>query len=378
MIRARRRRQASIANTELEETVQSLGVDLILVDLEMHFAVIAAYGLGIPILLTTVLYNLFYDPVVPPLNSSIVPGDDRESTRRIGDAWKQIRLDAVKIRFKRRLKPSALMDFFRPVHYTTYRLPDLEAVAASRRFPLRRETDRRQWLRPFIYTRIPILCFCPWELEFPHNRRENVHYVGPMVRIQRKERPLEGQESANWKTFCAERSQARPLVYCSLGSFWSADTALLERIIEAFRINEDWDLVIGLGGKAEVAELTPVPPNVRVLKWAPQLEVLGMADAVITHGGASTIAECMLFGLPMIVYSTGHVDQDGNSARVAYHGLGILGNKDQDGAETIARNVREVLTNQRYRVRAGELQEHCLTYQSSAVAERLVESYLPS
>jgi UDP:flavonoid glycosyltransferase YjiC (YdhE family) len=378
--RSRQRRLDSIQRDEIERTLKEHGFDLIVADLEMHVAILSSFRLGIPIFLGTVLYSMFYDPQVPPLDSTIIPDAEPSTRRAIETAWKDTRREARRIRLKRRLSKRGLLDYLRPVPYKTFSLMDLRAVSSHHDFPIESETDDQHWLRPFIYTRLPILCFCPWEMEFPHPRREHVHYVGPMVQTDRIEPPLSPSARESLNAFVARRSEEhaaiRPLVYCSLGTFWSADTVFLGRVCEAFRDRPDWDLVIGLGGTASVTELEPLPPNVLVLDWAPQLEILGMADAVITHGGSSTISECLVFGLPMLVYSTGFVDQNGNAARVAYHGAGILGSKDNDDPPAIQEKVRRVLTDSDLRRRVHELQAACLKYQEEGTAERLIDRAL--
>jgi len=43
---------------------------------------------------------------------------------------------------------------------------------------------------------------------------------------------------------------------------------------------------------------------------------------MITHGGASSVKECLYYGVPMIVIPLAE-DQYGNAARVVSHGLGV-------------------------------------------------------
>src|SRR5258706_14217271 len=43
---------------------------------------------------------------------------------------------------------------------------------------------------------------------------------------------------------------------------------------------------------------------------------------MITHGGLGSIKECILFGVPMMVFPLGR-DQPRNAARVVYHRLGL-------------------------------------------------------
>ena len=168
----------------------------------------------------------------------------------------------------------------------------------------------------------------------------------------------------------------RPLIYCSLGSYWSADSAFLRRVLAVFQHRTDWDLVLGLGGKLDVEQLAPVPANALLLRWAPQLEVLKLADCAITHGGIATINECIAHGVPMVVYSTRHVDQDGCAVRVAYHGLGVRADKDHDGPGEIERNVERVLDDPLMRSQVAKMRQIFLDYQARDEALRVVDHAL--
>jgi len=51
--------------------------------------------------------------------------------------------------------------------------------------------------------------------------------------------------------------------------------------------------------------------------------VMREASLVVTHGGHGTVARAMLHKLPMLVIPHGR-DQDGNAARIAAHGAGLM------------------------------------------------------
>ncbi len=249
-------------------------------------------------------------------------------------------------------------------------------MARARGFPFSRETDRGHWLRPHVYGRKPVLCFNAWEMELPHRRWPGVHYVGPMVHVGRQEALLDADSAARWSRFVARRegdAAARPLVYCSLGTYWSMDRVFLRRVLDVFETRPDWDLVLGLGGKLEAEALAPLPGNALVLDFAPQLEVLRRADCAITHGGITTINECIELGVPMVVYSTRHVDQNGCAVRVAHHGLGVVGDKDVDDAEVMAGKIERALTDPTIRRNVHAMRELFREYRESGEAVRILE-----
>ncbi|MEO1369641.1 MAG: nucleotide disphospho-sugar-binding domain-containing protein, partial [Acidobacteriota bacterium] len=268
------------------------------------------------------------------------------------------------------------------VGYFCFEIDDLRDVARRHGFDLRRETTRRHWLRPFMYTRLPVLCWNARELDWPRGSSPeelpaNVTYVGPMV-LRGGSTPAPTSEAPDpsvdaWRRFRASRGEAgerRPLVYASLGSFWAGDTALLRHLVQIFVRRPEWDLVLGLGRQADADALGPVPRNALVLDWAPQTEVLADADAAVVHGGVASLNECALLGVPTVVYSTGFVEQHGNAARVDFHGIGRIAATPHD----IESSIHGVLEDPAYRRRLDALRPALERYAQERVALGLIES----
>ncbi len=377
LARRRRLRRQSIANDEIERVVSELAPDLLLIDMEMHFAIVATAAAKVPTFLPIVWFSVFKQPELPPMHTDLPPGDSWQRRLRIRVAWWRLRLETLHGEWRDRLRRTLRGDVFRPVAYDTFAVDDVRAVARARGFPFARETDRRHWLRPHVYRRKPVLCFNAWEMELPHRRRSGVHYVGPMVRLDRQEALLDADSAARWSRFVKRReggaAGARPLVYCSLGTYWSMDRDFLRRVLDVFETRPDWDLVLGLGGKLEADGLAPLPANALVLDFAPQLEVLRRADCAITHGGITTINECVELGVPMVVYSTRHVDQNGCAVRVGHHGLGIVGDKDADDLGAMEGKIERALTDSTIRGNVQAMSACFREYRESGEAVRILE-----
>lgn len=341
-------RKRSIDNDEIERIVDRLAPDLLLIDIELHYAIIVTARLGVPTALVTCWFNVFRRPGVPPLHSLAVPGTTLASRLSVTGSWWRLILWKRYRALRERLSPAGVRAALLPLGYQTRRLGDLRALARSRGVRLRRAVDRNQWIIPFVYRHLPVLSFTAWEMEFPHAPSPLMHYVGPMIPKSRSERRSNAGSLAAWRAFRdarPETSSPRPLVYCSLGSYWGTDVAFLRKVIAVFARRREWDLVLGLGGKLAAASLDSLPPNAVALEWAPQLEILELADGALTHGGINTINECIARGVPVVVYSTNRVDQNGCAARVAYHRLGIIGDIDGDDAPQIERNISQILTD---------------------------------
>lgn len=187
MVRQRRIRRQSIENDEIEALVSRLAPDLLLIDIECHFAVIATAGLGIPTVLAMFWFSTFRRPGLPPLHVDMLPGSGLKQRLAIRAAWLRLWMETRRLEWRRRLGRRGLKAALSPVQYGTVHYSDLKSVARYRRYRLGRETDRFQWLRPYMYRHLPVITFNAWDMEFPHTPHANLHYVGPMLNLHRRE-----------------------------------------------------------------------------------------------------------------------------------------------------------------------------------------------
>lgn len=309
-------RAASIGSDEVGRAVEELAPDLVVIDIEMHLAVIRTARLALPTVLVMSWFTPFRASGLPPLHSLLTAD---ASPRAIARAWRRHRLESAWLRWRRATSWRGLRSRLLPVGPATTDPVALAAVARTAGYPLARRTDRGQWLRPFIHTHLKILSFTARELELAHEPDPRLVYTGPMVHHQRIEPELMADDAAALHDLL-EQGDARPLVYVSLGTHWAADEAFLRPLLSVFEGRPDWRAVLGMGGQRLALS---APSNVLVLGYAPQLQILSHARCAVTHGGITTINECLTLGVPMVVCSTGHVDQNGCAVRVAAHGVGL-------------------------------------------------------
>lgn len=362
---------------ELVRAIERIQADLLMIDIELHFAVLVCLKLRIPIVLTMVWFTIFYDEMLPPMHTTLFPPRTAEEKALLDRLWKKENTVKRKRRIKRELR-HLLRDFMSPgrVSLQTLDTALLRSAARHHGMDLDDLVDYTQWLRPMVFKNIPILAFNVYEMDFPHAGHESLHYVGPMVCEQRIDPPGDEDSIRQWRALREKyplRQTGRSLVYCSLGTFWKTDQAFLASVIGLFERRPDWHLVIGLGGKLTADAFPPLPDNVTVLKWAPQLKILMLADCAITHGGITTINECVYHGVPMLVYSTAHGDQNGCAARVAWHGLGIMGDRALDDTDRIEMHIESLIRDPRYKSKIEIMRGHFSDAARSNRAVRLIE-----
>lgn len=325
----------AVARLQLDRFVaalQRLEPELVLVDLELTEHLLATLAAGLPTGAWTSMMSVVKRPGLPPLGSSTVPGRGAAGTKSSIEAeWIRLRVERKALALRQRVTRAG-----------RDRRSVLRRVAADRGLDFDEHFDVSQWLKPAVPRNLPVVTFNLWELEHPHVRTPNWHYVGPLV----GPRPSDTNAGALLDLARRRASGATDaILYCSFGA-WDkgAQAPFLRLVIEAVRHRPRWELVVGLGKRNATNDFSDVPANVHLFDWAPQTAALAMSDAALHHAGISSVNECLIASVPMVVYPYDYLDQPGNAARVAAHGIGVRGDRDDDGPDAIARNIDMVLT----------------------------------
>jgi zeaxanthin glucosyltransferase len=219
-----------------------------------------------------------------------------------------------------------------------------------------------------VLLRMPELVLLPQAIELPHLADEpQVHYIGTGIDLTRKEEPFP------WDAIDA----GRYLVYCSLGSHSEFAAAAARRFfhaaVRAAAADPDRQFILSVGHAFDPAELEPVPHNVYLSRWVPQLEVLRRADLMVTHGGAGTVKECILMGVPMIVMPLIR-DQFEMAKRIVHHGLGVEGDVLQITSETLGVLIHTVAADGSMKERLAAMRDLVLTADRASSGADVVEA----
>ena len=92
----------------------------------------------------------------------------------------------------------------------------------------------------------------------------------------------------------------RPLVYVSFGSQAWHQPDRYSKLFEALERTGMAGL-FAMGDLASMGESQALPPWIRCVRRAPQLQALAHARVSVTHGGANSVMEAMAHGVPMLV-----------------------------------------------------------------------------
>ena len=368
----RHKRRDTIVNTvdvkSYRKILKELSPDLLLIDIEAHNYIIPAITLPTPIALFSVFFNLFKSSEAPPLHTNIIPGRGLRGRKSAISwlwfrflFWKWLRYQAESFRYCGLDQLSLLK------HY---------AQQCGVRW--QNQVDCYQWLIPFLYKRLPTLVLNPLEMEFTSKPPVSTSYIGPMICTDRSQLPFlpdQGPVTLEVQSLLDTRRRmagTRRLVYCGFGSFFGGnDTEFLEKLIAA-AADREWDMVIGLGNRVKPETLGPLPANVVCLGFAPQMELLSVADAAVIHGGMTTVYECIQYCVPMVVYPFSTNDQQGTAARVAKFGLGIVGSRSNDTVTVMRNRIERILKDQKIQKRVDHMNRNLVRYdRENPIAEEI-------
>jgi UDP:flavonoid glycosyltransferase YjiC (YdhE family) len=98
----------------------------------------------------------------------------------------------------------------------------------------------------------------------------------------------------------------------------------------------------------------------------------------IVHGGIHTINECIMLKVPMLIYSGKKSDQDGNAARLIYHGLTYKTDKDLDTSEDICKKIIALSEDENIRNKMKEMYQLSQEQLRSNYLNELIEGALQS
>ncbi|MDT0377697.1 glycosyltransferase [Streptomyces sp. DSM 42041] len=168
---------------------------------------------------------------------------------------------------------------------------------------------------------------------------------------------------------------AEKVLLISFGSSFTDQPEFYRQCLAAFGDLPGWHVVLVIGLKVDQADLGPIPANVEVHPWVPQLAVLEQADAFVTHAGTGGCAEALYHGVPMVAVPQG-ADHFSNTEQLV--GLGVA--RHVPAADATAEALRDAVTaivaDPEVPARLARLREEVRSAGGAAQAADLIEGML--
>lgn len=116
------------------------------------------------------------------------------------------------------------------------------------------------------------------------------------------------------------RSLEGKVLLVSPGTVFEREPAFFRMVAEAFGAT-DWTVVL-VTGALDPQALGVLPANVIARRKVPQLALLGVATAFLTHAGMNSVLEALVAGVPM-VFAPRRREQRATARRLADLGVGV-------------------------------------------------------
>lgn len=228
----------------------------------------------------------------------------------------------------------------------------------------------------------PELILSPKEFDFPREFSPNQTCIGPVVDLKRDESNNEIFNNSLYFKLINNNNSNQKIIFCSMGSYdfkYAKHRVLFFiQLIKILEKRNDLFLIISTGFDINPNAFKIRTKNILLYREFPQIEILKNADLMITHGGMQSVTECIMLEVPMLVYPLNpYLDQNGNSARVVYHKIGLKGKLKKDKAKMIEIKIDEMLTNIAYFLNnIRKLREKIVSSEDFEKGMEFIENYI--
>eukprot|EP01130_Rhizamoeba_saxonica_P003806 TRINITY_DN1578_c0_g1_i1.p1 TRINITY_DN1578_c0_g1~~TRINITY_DN1578_c0_g1_i1.p1 ORF type:complete len:441 (+),score=66.98 TRINITY_DN1578_c0_g1_i1:53-1324(+) len=137
------------------------------------------------------------------------------------------------------------------------------------------------------------------------------------------------------------------VVYVSMGTLYYQDPAFFNMCFEAFGDKPKYSVIISVGRTTDIESLGPIPSNIIVMNYVPQLDILEKANAFITHGGMNSISEACFYGVPVVIIPK-TIEQVLNSKRMVELGAGVDMSKMNVTPQSLLQQTNTILDDPSY------------------------------
>ncbi len=180
------------------------------------------------------------------------------------------------------------------------------------------------------------LVFIPREMQVGQEHfGDDFAFVGPCL----GERGHQGR----WEP-TRTRADGTPLVVVAFGTFaYASQRRLFTECVREFA-GKPWHVVLVIGTQVDPVDLEPLPDNIEVHRWVPQLELLRETDVFVSHAGMGSVTEALYTGTPVVLLPQLN-EQDLVAGQVSDLGLGKVITRDRLGAAAVGEAVESLLAD---------------------------------
>ncbi len=339
-------RQKTLEDKEYLLLVAELNPDILIIDIECHFAIIASSTLSKPTAICSRLFNHRPGDGVAPLHSNLLPSKQLSKRLRIAAQWWQLRAHSAIIATQQHLSKRRIM----PIHYRAYTMPDIKSIAHQYQVDLKSIATTEHWFRPVSYTHVPIYSMTLGDIDLDRTTDTQFKYLGPMIGEQDYAFDIQSNNVSKIDQFIElSKQKNQPIIYCAMGTYARSEPRFVDIVRSMARLREEYAFIISLGGR-ESADLyqsisQSFTNNVLLLATAPQIKCLSHCSAAILHGGIASLQEALKYRVPVLCFSVESNDQNGTVVRWVHRRLATRFFHKQASADSLCLEIDKLLTD---------------------------------
>jgi zeaxanthin glucosyltransferase len=326
--------------TNFEKMIQTVQPDLLLLDAFLSYNYMLLQGSKPPICLLQTMISTYQQPLLPPITTLGMPANSSFSKIKNQIIWQ---LSPLSMKLKKYL-------FF---DINLWRIA--QKIAKSRNIDIDSQTRKDKVFHAGLKN-VPEIILSPKSFDFKESIALDFQtHAGLMIAEQKN---MTINEQIN-NIITNEKEQK--LIYCSLGTVSGMHYVnyldFYKKVIKAFTAQTGFQLILSIGD-ADIKSFGKMPSHIHLFNSVPQRDVLKYADAFITHGGLNSVLEGIMAEVPMLtVPLSNRWDQNGNAARVVYHGVGLYAKIKSVQEKDILKSVKTLIENKDFKTKIKQLKQ---------------------
>lgn len=301
-----------------KEILRNFSVSTILIDEHLNYFALIAEKYVENIILVNTKLSTSRRKGIPPLNSTFVPTFSFISNTFSSFLWLKNKL------YRKSIGLIEQIAFFNMTeNYFKNRL--LEKCQTTHKFI--RDSSFYDGL-----TNYKTIILGPKEMDFEAQPHQNgTKYINLKMNRSESRFLTTGYYAIKNEIIERKKNENKRLIYISFGTIpdgnHSFAYASIQKIVRAAMQIENVLILVTI----PQLDVNDTEKKVYFSTFFPQIDVLTYTDLMITHGGLTSVKECLQHNVPMLVYPLNiNIDQAGNGARVLANNWGLMGNLRKD------------------------------------------------
>lgn len=187
-------------------------------------------------------------------------------------------------------------------------------------------------------------------------------FVGPIIwDREKKQPPLKIEKN-------------KQIIYVALGTVYNDNIDTYRKLIQILG-NTKYQVFMSIGKWIQTSDLQPLPQNIQIKSYFPQLKLLKNASLFISHAGMNSVNESLYFGVPLLMLPIIQ-EQKINAARVEELGAGIYYKKNKINVAEFSELINRMLKDQLYKKHAQQVQKTLIAAGGAQKAVEYILDYL--